>query len=151
MRRSGLGALLLALSSLTAGAALTGCAEKEAPPVVREAKPGRVEVKKDGEVLGFVHITPGAPGRLERKGSSAAAKELEERWARDKCSDSVAVESERRTKKGSHELMAKIVPATSAEYGESVRWYLISKGYEARMLEADSAGPASSGAAPAPS
>lgn len=134
MRPSRLGALALPLVVLTTGVFLSigACTTKEAP-VVKEAKPGRVQIMKNDRLLGVVHITPGAPGRLERMEDSPDAREVEELWIRNKCSESVTVEAET-AKDGVFTMGATIVPATSAAYGEQVRMFYISKGYKAWLL-----------------
>lgn len=134
MRPSRLGALALPLAVLATAVILPACQAKE-PPVEAPAKPGRVEIKKNGFVLGYVHITPGAPGRLELSDTSSEAKYVEELWTRNKGSESVTVEGERINDDGKREHYGTIVPSTSAGYGEAVRYFFLGKGYDARMIE----------------
>ncbi|MBK9264237.1 MAG: hypothetical protein IPM54_31100 [Polyangiaceae bacterium] len=167
MRPSRAGAAAFSLILLAMGTVLTACPAKEPTSTkggaVKEptgaassvpaptqangakqadsAKPERIEVKKRGSVLGFVHVTPGAPGKLELADDSDAAKALEALWNDAKCGESVAVPAEKATKEGGFEHNTRVVPSTSPEYGSAVRGFLLGRGYDVRAIEAAAAGP----------
>ncbi|MRG90411.1 hypothetical protein [Polyangium spumosum] len=128
-------------TGVTAGEPTSTAGSAPAPAPAEGAKAVRIEVKKGGDVLGFVRVTPGAPGKLELSNDSDAAKALEALWNKEKCSESVAVPAERATKEGGFEHDTRVVRSTSPEYGSAVRGFLLGRGYDVRALEAPAVGP----------